>query len=59
MAFGAPPYDGLYKCFNDPKGMSAPAKTSKTERFKHIVSYYNERGFITGTTHTYCTPYLN
>ena len=44
---------------NDTKGMSAEPKDPTINKITHLINSYLERGYITGTAHTFCMPYLD
>lgn len=44
---------------NNSKGLAEESHSIITEKFSHFIASYTDRGYITGTTDTICSPYLD
>ncbi len=59
MSYNSPNENSLYAKFDNKKGLAIEYNETLNRRLKHYISYYNERGFITGTSHSHCTLNVN
>jgi hypothetical protein len=59
MSYNSPHDKTFYEKFDDRKGLALKMNETLNHKLRHFLTDYNERGFITGTTHSYCMPYLD